>query len=99
MNKYRLLRVLGGLGMLLLVTQPLACGGDEGDDGGGGPVSASEACAHFCGCPEADVIPDCQSTCVSGIQMSTDPDACARCTAESSCSSLWNNSCASACRY
>jgi hypothetical protein len=92
------MRILGVLGVLLLMTLPLACGGDD-DDGGGGPVSASEACAHFCGCPEADDIPNCQSTCVSGIEMATDSDACARCTAESSCSALWNNSCASACSY
>lgn len=94
MNTYRLLRILG---LLLLMTQPLACGGDG--DGDGGSITASEACAHFCSCPDADEIPDCRSTCVSGIQMATDPDACARCTATSSCSALWNNGCASACSY
>lgn len=80
------------LGLSLLFALVPACGGS-----GGGSASPEEACNHYCSCDFAAQIPNCQSTCISGINMATDPAACAKCTASSSCSQLQNNSCAAAC--
>jgi hypothetical protein len=94
MNRYKRC-LFAVICMLLLSALVLACGDD---DNGGGSVSAEAACSHYCSCSFASAIPNCQSTCVTGINMAKDSAACASCTNNSSCSELQNNSCESACQ-
>lgn len=91
----RCLRLLVGiLGLLLLFTQVPACGDDDS-----GSSTAAEACEHYCSCSFASQIPNCQSTCVSGMNMANDPASCANCTASASCSQIEANHCENACAY
>ena len=74
----------------------IACGDDDDD---GGSFTPQEACENYCSCSFAQMIPNCQSTCVSGIEMATDSAACAKCTGESSCSELESNACETPCAF
>lgn len=78
----------------LLFVQLPACGDDDG-----GSATAEQACEHYCSCSFASNIPNCQSTCLSGIQAASDPSACASCTAGASCGEIEADACATACSY
>jgi hypothetical protein len=94
------------IGAMLLSILISACRGDveDGDDGDGfggngnnGSMTAAEACNHYCDCSFASSDPNCQTTCMAGITMAPDSEACAECTGESSCSDLDNGACESDC--
>ena len=87
----RCLHVL--LWVLVMSALLLACGDD-----GGSSATPESACNHYCSCSFAAMIPNCQSTCVTGINMAPNPGACARCTNDSSCAELEQNACKSACQ-
>jgi hypothetical protein len=90
----RILRLLSVmLGLIMLFSLVPACGDDDG-----GSATPEEACSHYCSCSFAAQIPNCQSTCITGINMASDSGACTKCTASSSCSQLENDSCATACQ-
>jgi hypothetical protein len=101
-------RFLGMLGVMLLTLGFGACGsssdsgggnGGSTGTGGGGNTSADSACTHYCSCSFASSIPNCQSTCVDGINMATNPTSCAQCTGSSSCDQLSSNACKTPCAF
>ncbi len=88
--RFWLVAVLGVISLLFAVA---ACGG------GGGSTTPEAACSHYCSCSFASQIPNCQTTCVAGINMASNPSGCAQCTGDSSCTELENDACENACTF
>jgi hypothetical protein len=84
------------VGLLALAVSACRGDGDYGEGGGGG-ATAAKACEHYCGCSFAAVVPSCQSSCVSGIVMTSDPGECAECMNDASCVELEDDACRDLC--